>query len=265
MELPHIGDQCSEKSCGQLDFLPVKCDGCKAKFCSQHWTYDGHNCPQPRLKDVQVPVCPLCDKPVANKPGANPDEAVSAHLDRDCKAEGKYKRKPRCTKERCKTRELIKIDCNVCLKNFCLKHRHPQDHECSGKPEVRSAAAQAAINRQQQRNQRPNVSSVASGISKYFTSKTSTPSQPPSRPTAAASAASIQGGLSEDEALARALQESLNGPSNPQGVRPTSKEQQEEQDRMLALALAQGQGTSTTATTTQASGSSEGGKSCQIS
>ena len=124
MELPHIGDQCAEKSCRQLDFLPVKCDGCKQKFCGQHWTYQGHDCPSPRLKDVQVPVCPLCDKPVPSKPGAVPDEAVSIHLDRDCKS-GKQ-RTPRCSKAKCKVRELIKVDCGQCGQNFCLKHRHPQ-------------------------------------------------------------------------------------------------------------------------------------------
>jgi len=124
MELPHIGDQCSEKACRQLDFLPVKCDGCKKSFCGQHWTYEGHNCSTPRLKDVQVPVCPLCDKPVPSKPGALPDEAVSRHLDRDCRAD--QKRNPRCSKTKCKVRELIRVDCNQCGLNFCLKHRHPQ-------------------------------------------------------------------------------------------------------------------------------------------
>ena len=119
MELPHIGDQCSEKACRQLDFLPVKCDGCKKSFCGQHWTYEGHNCSTPRLKDVQVPVCPLCDKPVPSKPGALPDEAVSRHLDRDCRAD--QKRNPRCSKTKCKVRELIRVDCNQCGLNFCLK------------------------------------------------------------------------------------------------------------------------------------------------
>merc|ERR1712004_586486 len=88
-ELPHIGDQCFEKSCGQLDFLPVKCDGCKNKFCGQHWTYLGHSCPSPKLQDIQVPMCPLCDKPVPSKPGSVPDEAVSRHLDSDCGAKSK--------------------------------------------------------------------------------------------------------------------------------------------------------------------------------
>jgi len=124
MEFPHLGDQCDEPNCRQLDFLPVKCDGCKSKFCAQHWTYEGHKCTSPRLKDVQVPVCPLCDKPVPSKPGAVPDEAVSRHLDGGCQAN--RKRNPRCSKAKCKVRELIKVDCNQCSLNFCLKHRHPQ-------------------------------------------------------------------------------------------------------------------------------------------
>ena len=124
MELPHIGDQCAHNDCRQLDFLPVKCDGCKKKFCVQHWKYEGHNCATPKLKDVQVPVCPLCDKPVPSKPGANPNEAVSRHLDRDCQRD--QKRNPKCSKVKCKTRELIKVDCDQCGLNFCLKHRHPQ-------------------------------------------------------------------------------------------------------------------------------------------
>ena len=124
MELPHLGDQCAQRECNLLDFLPVKCDGCKKKFCSDHWKYEGHDCASPRLKDVQVPVCPLCDKPVPSKPGAVPDEAVSRHLDKDCQSE--RKRNPRCSKVKCKTRELIKLDCGQCQLNFCLKHRHPQ-------------------------------------------------------------------------------------------------------------------------------------------
>jgi len=249
MELPHIGDQCDEANCRQLDFLPVKCDGCKNKFCAQHWTYQGHNCSSPRLKDIQVPVCPLCDKPVASKPGAVPDEAVSRHLDRDCQAD--RKRNPRCSKVKCKIRELIKVDCNQCGQNFCLKHRHPQDHECSGKStRPMNDAAKAAIARQDRQNQNQ-------GITKYFQRQTTgNAPQPPRRPNTA----QIQGNLSEDEALARALQASL-GDAGSSGTGNESSLTQEEQDRMLALSLAQGEQTTTGRTGT----SSNSDKSCQIS
>jgi len=255
MELPHLGDQCAQRECNLLDFLPVKCDGCKKKFCSDHWKYEGHNCASPRLKDVQVPVCPLCDKPVPSKPGAVPDEAVSRHLDKDCQSE--RKRNPRCSKVKCKTRELIKLDCGQCQLNFCLKHRHPQDHECSGKStKPRNDAGRAAIARQERQNQNQNQNQGL-GIAKYFQR------QPPANPpTTRPNAAQIQGNLSEDEALARALQASLNGTGQAQGAAGSDNLTQEEQDRMLALSLAQGnQATGTTST----GPSNSQDKSCQIS
>ena len=78
-----------------------------------------------------------------------------------------------------------------------------QDHECSGKStKPRNDAGKAAIARQERQNQNQNQNQGL-GIAKYFQR------QPPA--TARPNAAQIQGNLSEDEALARALQASLNG------------------------------------------------------
>jgi len=112
-----------------------------------------------------------------------------------------------------------------------------QDHECSGKTQKMSEAGRAALARQEQPPQ---------GIARYFKRQQQQPSRPNTN--------QIQGNLSEDEALARALQASLNEPSPAMS--------QEEQDRMLALALAQqgsGQGTSTS------TGGGAEKSSCQIS
>ena len=81
-----------------------------------------------------------------------------------------------------------------------------QDHECSGKStKPRNDAGRAAIARQERQNQNQNQNQGL-GIAKYFQR------QPPSNPPATRpNAAQIQGNLSEDEALARALQASLNG------------------------------------------------------
>lgn len=253
-----MGTHCAESSCNQLDFLPVKCDACQKSFCNDHWQYGAHNCPQGRSRDVQVPVCPLCDKPVPSKPGAPPDAAVSAHLDRDCRAEAREKKNPRCSLKKCKVRELIKVDCDVCRKNFCFKHRHPQDHECAGKPDIASAAGAAAMARQASSSS--SGASGSSSISRFFRRQQENPSRPNAR--------TIQGGLSEDEALARALQESMkDGQPHPGGQSSDAPMTQEEQDRMLAMALAQSErdqrqaGPSNTTTTTTATGN----KSCHIS
>jgi len=265
MELPHIGDQCSEKACRQLDFLPVKCDGCKKSFCGQHWTYEGHTCPSPRLKDVQVPVCPMCDKPVPSKPGSPPDEAVSRHLDRDCRVD--QKKNPRCSKVKCKTRELIRVDCDQCNLNYCLKHRHPQDHECPGKSKASmTASGRAAMARQQQQ---PPTATVQQSISKFFTRQNNQPTPAAPGVVAASNRSSnnarqLQGNLSEDEALARALQASMSETTAQTSASSNGTLSQEEQDRMLAMALAQsereargGGGTTTT--------NSSNDKTCQIS
>ncbi|XP_036682174.1 AN1-type zinc finger protein 2A isoform X6 [Balaenoptera musculus] len=85
MEFPDLGKHCSEKTCKQLDFLPLECDACKQDFCKDHFTYAAHKCPFAFKKDVQVPVCPLCNSPVPVKKDEIPDVVVGAHMDGGCK------------------------------------------------------------------------------------------------------------------------------------------------------------------------------------
>ena len=118
-------------------------------------------------------------------------------------------------------------------------------------------AAKAAIARQERQNQSQNQNQ---GITKYFQRQTTgnVPQAPRSRPNMS----QIQGNLSEDEALARALQASLgDATGSSSGTGNESSLTQEEQDRMLALSLAQGEQTTTGRTGT----SSNSDKSCQIS
>uniref|UniRef100_A0A5F8ACM3 Chromosome 3 C7orf50 homolog n=1 Tax=Macaca mulatta TaxID=9544 RepID=A0A5F8ACM3_MACMU len=118
----------------ELDFLPVKCDACKQDFCKDHFTYAAHKCPFAFQKDVQVPVCPLCNTPIPVKKGQIPDVVVSDHIDRDCDSHpGKKKEKIfiyRCSKEGCKKKEMLQMACAQCHGNFCIQHRHPLDHSC---------------------------------------------------------------------------------------------------------------------------------------
>lgn len=50
-------------------------------------TYNSHSCPTPKRVDNQVPVCPLCNKPVPYNRGETPDIAVNAHIERDCQSD----------------------------------------------------------------------------------------------------------------------------------------------------------------------------------
>lgn len=140
MELPDIGKNCNLSSCNRLDFLPVKCDACSGIYCIEHYLYDAHRCEKSQAKNFQVPVCPLCSKPVATKRGQLPDIAVSQHIDQYCPQNELIKsrnHKPKsnlqsCNFKSCKQKDLIYMECSDCKFKFCIKHRYPSDHSCRG-------------------------------------------------------------------------------------------------------------------------------------
>ncbi|CAL4112507.1 unnamed protein product, partial [Meganyctiphanes norvegica] len=150
MELPHMGTHCAESACRQLDFLPFTCDLCKKEFCVDHHKYDKHNCSESYRRDVQVPICPLCDQPVPSKRDQPPDLAVNDHLENNCKSKKKKIYTNRCSFGVCKTKEMVPVSCDSCKQNFCLRHRHTIDHECKGPPpapSLRERAVAAASSR----------------------------------------------------------------------------------------------------------------------
>ncbi|XP_071452840.1 AN1-type zinc finger protein 2A-like [Hetaerina americana] len=224
MEFPHLGKHCHLGNCKKLDFLPMKCDACENIFCQDHFTYNNHNCPSASQKDVQVPVCPLCNIPIPTKRGQLPDIAVGAHIDSDCQSDPAQSRRKvftnRCNVKACKQKELIPVLCRDCKLNYCLKHRHPQDHQCKGSPGSNlSKAGEAAIFRTAKQASGPSTSKSPRNI----------------RPAPPLSA--IQGQMSEDEALSRALAASLAEDKmkapEPRGLTL------EEEDEMLARAIAE--------------------------
>ncbi|CAF2740266.1 AN1-type zinc finger protein 2A,AN1-type zinc finger protein 2B [Lepeophtheirus salmonis] len=122
MEFSELGAHCGEKSCRQLDFLPMKCDACSKLFCSDHLFYESHTCPQSYTKDVQVPVCPLCNNPVPTPRGSSPDSQVLAHMESDS-----------CGAKR-------KKNASWCL--FRPKV-HPQDHICGSANSTTNSGSKA--------------------------------------------------------------------------------------------------------------------------
>jgi len=216
MEFPHLGKQCSEPSCKKLDFLPVKCDACEKLFCHEHMKYATHGCCSAYKKDVQVPVCPLCNTPIPVRRGEPPDIAVGAHIDTDCQSDpARNKRKVftnKCSVKGCKGKEIVRVICKECSLNFCLRHRHTADHNCQG----RQAAS---------RNRSAEAASSRLAASK------------PSAPPAKVSSTSIQGNMSEDEALARAIQLSMM--EDGQKPKTRTPEEQLAADAALARALAE--------------------------
>ncbi|XP_076355257.1 AN1-type zinc finger protein 2B-like isoform X1 [Tachypleus tridentatus] len=230
MEFPDLGEQCTDPTCNQLDFLPLKCDACSKIFCKDHLPYGQHNCEKAYQKDVQVPVCPLCNKPVSVKRGEPPDITVGEHIDRDCLSDPAAERK------------LIPVICSQCKQNFCLKHRHQTDHKCEGfkrTGHIISPTETADVAWTQNKLTSTNTLSA-------WTSPTSTclhaplPSHSKANETLV-TAIHIRGNLNEDEALALALQNALSNSleTSPSQTRSISRSpiSQEEADRQLALAL----------------------------
>ncbi|XP_015177933.1 PREDICTED: AN1-type zinc finger protein 2A-like [Polistes dominula] len=201
MEFPNLGEHCSEQTCNRLDFLPLKCDACEAIFCTDHISYINHSCPSAYKKDIQVPVCPLCNNPVPQKRGDPPDLAVSMHIDSDCQSDVRNDRRKifsnKCSSKGCKVKEIVQVKCNDCGSNFCLKHRHPSDHACIGKEEAVRLKRLSNLNKRTMASQNDNHNN-----SVVFRN--------------------LQGTMSEDEALARALQASLQdeGKNTRQGLQP---------------------------------------------
>ncbi len=69
------------------------------------------------LQDNQVPVCPLCNKPIPVKPGLAPDVEVGRHIDTDCQSDPAKERRGKvysnkCSKKGCKTKEVNKVQKN---------------------------------------------------------------------------------------------------------------------------------------------------------
>lgn len=138
-ELPNLGQHCDAELCNLLDFLPVRCDACSKTFCINHFTYESHKCGKAYEKDVQVPVCPLCSKPVPTPKSVSPDVQVNEHILNNCAVNAKKKLfSNKCAVKGCRKKELVPIICPSCSNNFCLAHRHEADHRCR---EVKSSLA----------------------------------------------------------------------------------------------------------------------------
>ncbi|XP_053327386.1 AN1-type zinc finger protein 2A [Spea bombifrons] len=218
MEFLDLGKHCSESTCKQLDFLPLKCDACEDVFCKDHITYDQHKCASAYKKNMQVPVCPLCSAPVPVKRGEMPDLAVGRHIDRNCSSDLSSCKKKiftnRCLKPGCKKKELMEVLCDQCHNNFCLSHRHPLDHDCRANGRLLSKAGHAALNRSLKFFQKENpTEKVTCRMARIQPSGNGHLPQEsihiPLRERPDSRFVDFQNEMSEDEALKKALELSL--------------------------------------------------------
>ena len=154
----------------------------------------------------------------------------------------------------CREKLLIELVCSECGLNYCLKHRHASDHACSRQYATNStrqtpasSTAAAAAMQRFMNNGLNKTTNFVQKLGKAIT-PSSTPSTTPTHSAgrnAAHALQTVQGGLSEDEALALAVQQSLNQPttrptansSNQQGTRNSPIVVGDDEDADLARAI----------------------------
>jgi predicted nucleic acid binding AN1-type Zn finger protein len=137
-ELPELGKHCSyislasSQPCNLLDFLPFKCDNCKKIYCEEHRLPQDHNCDT--VYDKVIPTCPVCNQIIYIKPGQDVNVEVNKHINAGCpKVNQPEMRKFSCTVSGCKSKELQRIVCPQCKKDFCSTHKYITAHACVSK------------------------------------------------------------------------------------------------------------------------------------
>jgi predicted nucleic acid binding AN1-type Zn finger protein len=137
-----VGKHCEYEYCNQLDFLPFHCQSCKKTFCLDHRTETAHKC--------------------ANA-GAWAERRRQAQLAQPSIGAGKMLRdhvsEKSCASPSCKTTVGTSltpgVHCSTCNRDYCLKHRLQEDHDCKnlvpigGRPakDVAGQKARTALDR----------------------------------------------------------------------------------------------------------------------
>ncbi|KAI2467149.1 AN1-type zinc finger protein [Annulohypoxylon bovei var. microspora] len=124
-----IGKHCQLEYCNQLDFLPFFCQSCKKTFCLDHRSETAHKCASA---------------------GAWARRRREAQLARPSAGEGKRMRdlvsqKP-CASPDCRsvigTSLVPGVHCAGCNRDYCLKHRLREEHDCANLVPIGARPAQ---------------------------------------------------------------------------------------------------------------------------
>lgn len=113
-----IGSHCQYTYCNQLDFLPFRCESCRNTFCLDHRSETGHQCPKAgewaRRRRLANTAKPSLGAQKAWKDIERP-----------------------CADDTCKTiigtSLSTSVHCTTCRRDYCLKHRLREDHDCANR------------------------------------------------------------------------------------------------------------------------------------
>ncbi|PGH06407.1 hypothetical protein GX51_02419 [Blastomyces parvus] len=124
-DLESIGRHCQFEFCNQLDFLPFRCESCKGTFCLDHRTETTHKCTHAgewaaaRRKNSVGATGTRSGSMISSLPPVKPTVYNSTQ----------------CSHPSCKTLihtlQNTGVHCNECNRQYCLKHRLREDHDCA--------------------------------------------------------------------------------------------------------------------------------------
>ncbi|PFH60043.1 hypothetical protein XA68_11527 [Ophiocordyceps unilateralis] len=107
-----VGKHCQYAPCNQLDFLPFRCQACHKDFCGEHRTPSSHQCAVSSRQDQRL------SGDAVTKKERSPNRAAEKACD-----------SPTC-KAVIGTPLTPSIQCRTCRRDYCLKHRLQEEHDC---------------------------------------------------------------------------------------------------------------------------------------
>ena len=121
-DLEAIGAHCEFPYCHQLDFLPFHCDSCRHNFCLDHRSESAHNCARAgewaknrRKNTVGTPTTTTASSLLSPQ---KPTVLTATQ----------------CSDPKCKTLintlQNTAVHCPNCNRQYCLKHRLREEHDC---------------------------------------------------------------------------------------------------------------------------------------
>ncbi|OQD64387.1 hypothetical protein PENPOL_c007G00878 [Penicillium polonicum] len=117
-DLESLGRHCQYEYCGQLDFLPFRCESCRSTYCLDHRTETAHQCPRE-------------GEWARRRNGTN----NTSQENRSAPEKPSIYNTDQCAHTQCKT--LINtlkdpaVRCPQCNHQYCLKHRLREEHDCA--------------------------------------------------------------------------------------------------------------------------------------
>jgi hypothetical protein len=110
-----IGMHCQYAYCNTLDFLPFRCESCRSVFCLDHRLESGHECKKAGEWATRRRLAAQA------RPSLGAGKLM-AEVEKPCAS-------PAC-KTVIGTSLSTSVHCVTCNRDYCLKHRLREDHDC---------------------------------------------------------------------------------------------------------------------------------------